>query len=552
MSDMRVESQNSLQLGDYLQALRRRLRLMINIALPITLGAGVLAAVMPDVYRAEAVIDIEETMIPGYTESAGRDMSFADQYVKGLRNEVLNSEGVREILRKFDPFPGMDEELAKEEIRGSAHVQMITTEVLDPYSGRDRRVITAFSVGFESHNPETAAQVAGWLSDAYLTADRRSRERRAAGSVAFLGSEADRVREEIANLEAKLAEFKQENANRLPEQANMNLTAMDRTERELSDVQSQMRALQQDRIFAMEQLESAQQISPDAGLLQQLQADYNRLSAQYDGNHPDVVSLRRRIEALRQGGPSSRPNSLQADLDAKRAVLAQSRQRYSDEHPEIRSLQREIEALERRIGAGEQAPAATASRSQLVVTLETRLKSIETQLESLQTRQSELRRSRTELEQRIESSPQVEKEYLALTRDLSAARRQYEDLITKQMNDEVRQAAVEGGTADEFRLVRPASKPGRPVRPNRPAIVVVGVMLGMMLALSAAVLVDLLDPSVRNAGDIRRMGIQPLAVVPTINNPTTRRHVVRRNTLMVTAYLLGTPLAFLVAYVLVR
>src|SRR5688572_31834900 len=121
-----VESEYTPQLSDYVAALKRRVPLMINIAAPIALCAAILAAALPEIYQSSAVIDIEETKIPGYTESAGRDTSFADQYVAGLSDEVLNHEGMEEIVRKFNPYPESDESAAAGRARGDIDVEMIT------------------------------------------------------------------------------------------------------------------------------------------------------------------------------------------------------------------------------------------------------------------------------------------------------------------------------------------------------------------------------------------------------------------------------------------
>src|SRR5688572_11914088 len=121
-----VETEYTPQLTDYVAALKRRSRLMINVAVPIVLGAVILATALPEVYQSSAVIDIEETKIPGYTESQGRDQSFADQYVAGLSDEVLKHEGMLAIVRKFNPYPESDESAAAGRARGDIDVEMIT------------------------------------------------------------------------------------------------------------------------------------------------------------------------------------------------------------------------------------------------------------------------------------------------------------------------------------------------------------------------------------------------------------------------------------------
>ena len=120
------------------------------------------------------------------------------------------------------------------------------------------------------------------------------------------------------------------------------------------------------------------------------------------------------------------------------------------------------------------------------------------------------------------------------------------------MNDEVRQAAIEGGTADEFRLVKPAFTPDRPAKPDRIAIVIVGLLLGLLAAVAVAVGVDLIDPTVRGSADLRRLGLPPLATFGTIQNSVARQHGSRRTAAVVTAYLVGTPLAFVIIYFLAR
>ncbi len=58
------------------------------------------------------------------------------------------------------------------------------------------------------------------------------------------------------------------------------------------------------------------------------------------------------------------------------------------------------------------------------------------------------------------AAPQVEREYSNVTRDLTIAREKYEQLLNRQMDAEVSEAAIVGGRADEFRLVQAPMMPG--------------------------------------------------------------------------------------------
>ena len=56
-------------------------------------------------------------------------------------------------------------------------------------------------------------------------------------------------------------------------------------------------------------------------------------------------------------------------------------------------------------------------------------------------------------------------EYANATRDLTIAREKYEQLLNRQMDAEVSEAAIVGGRADEFRLVQAPMLPGPPPNP---------------------------------------------------------------------------------------
>ena len=64
-------------------------------------------------------------------------------------------------------------------------------------------------------------------------------------------------------------------------------------------------------------------------------------------DHPDVVKMRREIEALKkETGGSVDPQEQSKQLARLRADLATARDKYSDDHPDIVKLKKSIAALE--------------------------------------------------------------------------------------------------------------------------------------------------------------------------------------------------------------
>lgn len=546
-----MTSDDTPSIGDYLAALRRRRLLMVSLALPIVLVAVILAIVLPDVYRASATFRLVTDKL---AESVGESGEFADQYVLSLADRVLDSENLAGVLRKADPYPefGEDESSALAELRDNVAVKMTTQTILEPGGGRERSVNTGFVVSYDHRSAEKAQQVAAALAMSLVELSRVERLTAAVGKVEFFAGEASRTSQEIAQFERQLADFKERNFEQLPETAQANITNRGRLEQELDGVDREIRSLQQNRVFVSQQLRQAQ-AGPTAGNLRQLEDEYARKSAIYADSHPDIVALRRQIESLRAAGPASGGNTLRSQLETQRAILAEARQRYSEDHPDIRRMLRNIETLEARIAAGESPSINVSGESLLAVQLQTQVNALDTQLAGLQARSQELRRRLEQYELRLGSTPEVEREYQAITRGLSTARQQFDQMVGRRMDLEVNVAAIKSGAADRFQLSAAPTTPWEPVRPRRLAIVIIGLILAVIVALSAAVAAEATDPCVRGAADVRRaLGHSPLAAVSEIRNSVYWRVRKRRLAMLAGSVLLATPLVCVLVYAFVN
>src|SRR5688572_5232391 len=240
--------------NDYLAALKRRRYLLLGIGLPIFILALLLAIGLPDVYRSSALIEIQDqNQRSEYLQQspARGEPSYADQYVSSLKGTVLGDANLRRLAEKHDLYP--DDDLSAGEavrrLRGDIDVTIVTVPILDPRTGREREVVTAFTVAYDNRIPQNAQLGANWLADEFLAANRGQHRQRASSASQFFGNEAERMGAHIAKLEGKLAVFKKENFGRLPELTEANMNSLDRTERDLENTQLQMRTLRQDRIF---------------------------------------------------------------------------------------------------------------------------------------------------------------------------------------------------------------------------------------------------------------------------------------------------------------
>jgi succinoglycan biosynthesis transport protein ExoP len=520
--------------SEYVSIIRKRRRLLLLVGVPIAVLGAVLALVLPDIYRASGLIEIEgaentraqtsNTLQDSIARQSDEPL-YADQYVQSLSTQVLSDKNLRELLKQQRLYDDQSEDSnVIKDLRKDIRVDMVTVPILDPESGREREVVTAFTVSYENGDPRRAQQGAAWLTNAFLEANRQDRRSYAAGTAKFFGAEAERLRKRVGELEGRLADFKAKNVGQLPELNGMNMNAMDRTENEIQNVESQMQALRRERVFLVAQLTQARSAGPESANLGALEAEYKRKAALYDESHPDMVAMRRQMDTLRAGG-SPTGMTLRGQLQQQRSILAEARQRYSDDHPDIKRIQRNIQSLEARIAAGETSDRSVADDSPMAVQLQTQVNATDTQLGALQVRASELRTKLSSLENRMSASPQVEREFQTVTRDLTSARAKYEELVKRQMDAEVSEAAIAGGTADKFRIKAMPSVPDQPAKPQRIAIFAVAAVLGLIAGLTCTVMAQLLDQTVRGVRDIRDiLDVTPLTAVPVIQQAARNPH----------------------------
>ena len=292
------------------------------------------------------------------------------------------------------------------------------------------------------------------------------------------------------------------------------------TDQELAGIERDLRAQQQNRTFILQQLQQARAAGMNVDRLRALEDEYQKKSSVYDPNHPDMIALRHQIDAMRNGDLAAGTGSnLAAQLELEEANLAEMRQRYSEDHPDIKRLERTIENQKARIAAGGKDDAGSEARTPAVVQLETQLNGVETQLSALEQQRTELRAKVANLQDRLQTGPEVELTYGALNRDVTTARRLYEELNNKRTDAEVKAAAIKIGTADRFTLVSPPQVPNAPAKPPRVGIALIGLIGATFLAFMIALAAMALDSTVRGTHDVvALLNLSPIAVVPRIRN----------------------------------
>ncbi len=348
-------------LRDYLAVFRRRKKPVLVAAIILFLIGAAVAALLPSVYRSTATILIEQQEMPADLVRSTIS-SYADQRIQVISQQVMSRANLMRVAEEYNLYPGSRATRSSEEIfqrlTKDIKLDLLKADIIDQRSGNKISATIAFSLSYEGESPVVAQKVANELVKLFLSENLKNRRQRTAETSAFLADEADKLNEHVSETEAKLAAFKQKNTGRLPELVQLNMQLRDRADSEIKEVDRQIGALEERKFYLEGQLG---QIKPNSPLisasgdrildseerLKALKAQFASQSGIYSSDHPDIVKMRREIEALQKDtGGGADPQERSKQLTRLRTELATTRDKYSDDHPDVVKLKKSIVALE--------------------------------------------------------------------------------------------------------------------------------------------------------------------------------------------------------------
>ncbi len=467
--------------GDFLEILRRRRWSILLPTLTVMATAGAVAVLLPPVYKSSSTILIEEQEIPPeYVMSTVT--GYAEKRLQTIHQRIISFTKLLEVINRFNLYADLRGSWATEEIvermRKDIKLQTLSADVVDPRTGQPKKATIAFTLSYEGKNPQVVQQVANVLASLYLEENLQVRERQAQEASKFFDEEANSMRAHLADLEAKIATFKKVHVQALPELLAVNLQGLERSERDMEVLSDQIRTQKERESY---------------------------LETQLAAIPPSGSEDKRRLDDLR-------------------VQLISLRSRFSDQYPDVVKTKAEIEELEKRLGdrgkpdggkPGETSGGQPDNPS--YVTLAAQLASTRAEIESLKRQMEEVRRKREEYRARVEATPRVEEEYKALIVERDNTLLKFNDLMKKSMEARVAHGLEREQKGERFTLVDPARLPERPHKPNRLAIMVIGVVLGIGAGVGIGALREFSDRSIRSTDALAfYTSIPVLAAIPVI------------------------------------
>jgi succinoglycan biosynthesis transport protein ExoP len=549
-------------------AIRRRRRPLLLVVGSVLLLSVLTAFVWPPRYTATGTILIEQQELPSELVRSTVS-SYASQRVQVISQRVMTTENLMTIIQRYGLYADLRKRRPREEVvkemRHDTRLEMISADVIDPRDGHPTKATIAFSIAYTSPSAELASKVANELVSLYLQQNIETREQSSRDAAVFLTGESARLDKEIRALRVKIAAFKEKHEEELPELIQFNEQKATRTEEEIRDTDSQLRSLEQQVTFLEAQLaqinptaqiytSTGERVQSPADRLKYVRSEYARLLAMYSPDHPDVKRAKREMEGLEAGAATDaniardEANDDRRQLEDARTQLASARQRYSPDHPDVVRLERLVASLEARVPAASapppvasaastddpagKLPSATADNPPYIQ-IDAQREAAVNQMRALRKKRGELEAVLTGLERHLARTPMVERDYDAMLRDLESAQIDYRQVRQKQNDAETAQNLETERKGERFTLIEPPFTPEEPASPNRPLIMIFGVMFALAAGFGTVATLESTDASVRSRQDVEALlSSPPLATIPHMFTAADRARMRRwrRNT----------------------
>ncbi len=441
-------------------ALLRRKWIFVQAVVFFTIGAAVLALVLPKHYKASTKISVVASdsalsilgdldlgemasSLNGSSEDMETKISLAQ--MRPILQEVVNRLQIRDMYGKLIS----PEKLLAPGIDGT--ILSMPVMSLEQAQGTDILVVTG-----EANTPELAALVADTTVEVFLTASVDAAKADTRDTVDFVKDQLRQLDAQFDEDLSKLADGQRDESvieldsetKAAVARVNEIIVTLNTTDAEIRDVTAQLRERGEQNLK-----ESPELVSP-----------------QSTASNATLKALREKLTELRLG---------------KNAELMDK----TEEHPDVIAMKRQIDAVMTEIAASQRESHE----------LDPLRAALQVDLAGLYQRKIELLSTLERTVQEGAALPQKARKLAKLQLAVSATQTVYEALLEQQYQ----MAVAEAMTVSDMKLVESAKMPDKPDSPKLLVFIILGAFVGVCAGASLVFLLEYVDDSVRTQDDVK-------------------------------------------------
>ena len=358
------------------------------------------------------------------------------------------------------------------------------------------RGVDFIRISVSSTSPVEAATLANLFVDAYQQRNLESARQSVTTARSFLESQLDDKKDSLSQVENAVRGFQQ----------SKGFVSLDA---ETSNLISQLSTYEAQREQTVIELEGAQKIRSE--LRAQLAEIEPNLARQLkEGVDPQLKKLlekKAELEARIQTAEYNRKQTMSTRPDLE--PFAQK---------EIDELQKQLEAVLARVDVAtenlQNSNDLTGAPVEYARELRQQILQKDVEIASMRARLASLDETIADYNKKFEAIPAQTIDFARLER-----RRQSYDKLFGLLDEKYQEALIsEQTTMGNVDIVDRAKVPGRPVKPNRPMNMILGILVGLGLGFGVAILLRYMDTTIRSPEDVEKLGIPVLTFIPAFGS----------------------------------
>ncbi len=437
---------------------------------------------IPDRYEASARVYVDtQTLLKPLLAGLAAEPN-VQQQIKMMTRQLVSRPTLEKVARMTD----LDVK-AKTPEQTEAMLNGLASRIAIADAGREN----LYTISYQDRQGDLAKKVVQSLLTIFVETSLGKTRQDISSSQRFIEEQLQQYQQKLTDAENALTEFKRKHIGMMPGQGGDYYAKLAETS----------------ALLRQAQLDQQEAVNRRNQLKRQLEDEEPELTAAADGSSNSEIDGR--IQALEK-------------------QMDQLRLQYTDLHPDIQSTKRLIEKLEeqKKIDLAERKadPAGSRIQNPVYQQLTIAIAEADATVSSLGARVAEYQRRYGELRNASNMIPQVEQEYTQLTRDYDVYRQNY-DALLKRRESVTMSGEVESKTDTvDFRVIDPPFVPSQPAWPNRPLLLSLVTLAGLIAGIAVAFLLSQLRRTVTDRRVLRELtGLPLLGAVSRVETDETRR-----------------------------
>jgi polysaccharide chain length determinant protein (PEP-CTERM system associated) len=480
-----------LTFDDYRTILLRRRWLLLIPVVVGTAGTYLLSLALPAKYTSHTVVLVEQPVV-GDTYVKPVVSEDLNQRLASMKEQILSRTRLQNLVDKFGLYK-KDVNHVPMEVLVERLQKSISVTSLSPMPGTQSPALPGFNVDVTLGEARLAQRVCSEITSMFMEQNLHLRQQQAEDTTQFLAKQLEEAKAKLDDQDAKLATFQARYVGALPDDEKTTLTLLTGMTPQLEAVTQSLNRARQDKAF------------------------FESLLSQQSG-------------ASMPSAEGENPLTLNQQLSNLQRELLSLKMHETDEHPDVVKLKNEIAEVEKKIqDASKVAPGPSKElkpntpifEAPQTQQLRAQLHEAEVAIQLKTAEQEGLQRQIKVLQARVQSSPMIQQEFKALTRDYQTALNFYNELLKKRNESQMATELENRQQGEQFRVLDPPSLPERPSFPNRPLFALGGLGVGLVLGIGLTQLAEWRDKSMRTKRDVEiYLGVPTLALIPWANRTT--------------------------------